>query len=179
MLNNGKANNGLNTRTVFCSYYLSLMMLVIVGMAGCDRGPKLVSVSGKVFIDGKPLTKGFIQVIPEGQRASTGDIDSEGKFVLSFNEDKPGCVLGEHKVAIISNESPTPNSLKWLVPQKYSNVETSGLFLDVQGPIDNAEIKLSWDGDKSIVEKFESEGTMPQPIKEVSETNDPSANNSK
>ena len=168
-----KANRSLVACTFSRLCYLNLIVLVIVGIVGCDRGPKLVSVSGRVSIDNKPLTKGFIQVIPEGQRASMGEIDSEGRFVLSYNDDKQGCVLGEHKVAIIANESPTQNTLKWLVPQKYSNSETSGLTLNVQGPIDNAEIKLTWEGVESVIEKFESEGTMPQPTKDVIDTSDP------
>ena len=64
-----------------------LLPLVIVSAlfaAGCgeDR-PDRVQVSGQVLIDGQPLTCGFVRIMPENARPSTGAIGPDGRFKLT------------------------------------------------------------------------------------------------
>ena len=47
---------------------------LFAGMIGCDARPRRVPVAGKVLIDGKPLTTGFIMVVPHEGRAATGAV---------------------------------------------------------------------------------------------------------
>lgn len=140
--------------------FLSIATAVLI-TAGCNRGPKLVKVSGRVLIDGKPLEKGFVQVIPKDQRAATGQIDKEGRYTLTTFEAGDGCVLGTHEVTVLANESRGPTALHWFAPKKYSEPNTSGLTLEIKEETDSADINLTWDGGKPFTEKFEDEGLQP------------------
>jgi len=135
-----------------------LVLALIVAVSGCgDQRPKRVPVAGKVLIDGQPLTYGFIQVIPENDRAATAKIGPDGSFRLTTFEENDGCVPGHHKVAVIANESLNPLTQKWHAPQKYMETGTSGLTIDVSDPTDSLVIELSWQGGKPFIEKFEAE----------------------
>jgi hypothetical protein len=128
-------------------------------LAGCgDDRPKRVPVSGRVTIDGKPLEVGFVQFVPENDRAATGKIDSSGRFTLSTFDVKDGCVLGKHNVTVVSNQSLNPTTTKWFAPKKYMIAQTSGLQFEITGPRDDLEIKLSWEGGKPFTETFQPEG---------------------
>ena len=76
-----------------------------------------------------------------------------GRFTLSTFKDGDGCVLGKHRVAVISREIKSPTSQLWHAPKKYIRPDTSGLEVDVSGPTDNLEINLTWDGGKPFLEQ--------------------------
>ena len=126
-------------------------------LAGCGGGPEIVPVSGKVTIDGQPLTKGVIQVIAEGYRPAMGDIQADGSFTLTTDKPNDGCVRGNHKVAIIGDETLGPASRKWHAPPDYADFVKSGLTLTVDKPTKDARFELSWKGGKPYVEKFNKE----------------------
>lgn len=134
------------------------IILSAISLAGCDRGPKLYKVSGKVLIDGQPLERGFVEVIPTDFRAATGEIGPGGVFTLTTFVDKDGVVAGTHTVTVLANESKGPSALHWYAPKKYSDPVSSGLTLDIQSDTDSADIILSWEGGKPFTEKFEDEG---------------------
>lgn len=144
----------------------ALTWLATTGLAaiGCGDGfPERVKISGTVLIDGKPLERGFIQVIPEKDRSASAEIGSDGKFTLSTFDDKDGCVLGTHKVVIVSNESQGPYAMKWYAPKMYADIASTPLTLAVTGPKEDVVIELSWNGGAPFVEQFEQEGDMPAP----------------
>ena len=128
-----------------------------IWVAGCGGGPDIVPVSGKVTIDGQPLTKGVIQVIAEGYRPAMGDIQADGSFTLTTEKPNDGCVRGTHKVAIIGDETLGPASRKWHAPPDYADFVKSGLTLTVDKPTKDARFELSWKGGKPYVEKFNKE----------------------
>lgn len=120
---------------------------------GCGDGRvSRVPVSGKVLIDGQPLTKGSVRFISPNSRASGGVLDSEGRFVLSCYENGDGAVLGTHQVEVVANERVTTTKMRWLAPKKYANMASSGLTQDITGPTDSVVINLSWEGGKSFIE---------------------------
>jgi hypothetical protein len=79
---------------------------------GCESGPKYElndKVEGVVTIDGIPLPNVAVQFIPQGEISSKpalqtplshGQTDEKGHFDLICN-DKPGAVIGKHKVVIL------------------------------------------------------------------------------
>jgi len=137
---------------------LSCSAMLLFAMSGCGDGrPSRVPVSGQVLIDGKPLTGGTLQVIPEGDRAAYGDIGPDGRFKLSTFTDNDGCVLGKHKVVVVSREIINAGSQRWLAPKKYSSFEESGLNVDITGPTEDLKIDLTWDGGKPFVENLGTE----------------------
>lgn len=143
-------------RLLFQRFAFGLVLLSLA--VGCgDNRPKRVPVSGRVLIDGEPLSHGFVQVVPAGDRAATGKIGSDGRFTLTTFEPEDGCVLGTHPVAVIATESIDGSSQRWHAPKKYMDSTTSGLQIEVTEPTDSMELNLSWDGGQPFVEKFDSE----------------------
>jgi hypothetical protein len=134
--------------------YAVLAVLAAVVLSGCgDSLPSRVPVSGHVLIDGKPLELGTIQVIPAKDRPATGELGPVGRFTLSTFKDGDGCVLGKHRVAVISREIKSPTSQLWHAPKKYIRPDTSGLEVEVSGPTDKLEINLKWEGGKPFLEQ--------------------------
>ena len=124
-----------------------VLIVCLIGVTGCGSGrPKIVKVSGQVFIDGQPLAAGvpgFIQVVPEGTRAATGNIDPQtGRFTLTSFEADDDCVPGTHKVAIILRAMVGTESVS-LIDEKYANPNTSGLTVTIDKPTDSLRIDIS------------------------------------
>ncbi len=121
----------------------------VVLISGCGDGrPTRVPVSGRVTIDGEPLTHGFIRFIPTGSRMSVGQLDDQGRFQLSCFEGGDGAVLGEHRIVILSQEPLGQTQIKWHAPRKYTAASSSGLTEIIEGPTDSIEIELTWGNKK-------------------------------
>jgi hypothetical protein len=145
---------------LFCALCFGLIC------SGCDSRPTRVPVTGTVLIDGQPLKKGFVRFIPESGRASSGELNAEGRFQLSTFEDHDGALLGKHQVEIIAVENPTAQSVRYLTPVKYRNAETSGIAIEITKPEPALEIKLAWDGEQPMEETLPFEGTPTTTVKE-------------
>lgn len=138
------------------------LMIAILGAAGCDGGPKVVPVSGVVFLDGQPLTYGHIQVIPAGFRPASGRLDGAGRFTLTTTAQGDGCAVGTHPVVILASESITPENTKWHAPQKYADVSTSNLTVTITGPTTDLKIELTSDGSMKPGKTVKEGGTENQ-----------------
>lgn len=126
---------------------LATAFVFIIFVAGCSDGrPSRVPVSGQVLIDGKPITSGVIRFLPSSGRPSTGSIDPEGKFTLGCFERTDGVIPGTLRVEVRSREEINDTTIKWLIPKKYSNAETSGLSETIESPTDSLTINLTWGG---------------------------------
>jgi hypothetical protein len=90
--------------------YLAVVCLCgLLVAVGCGpSGPKLVPVSGKVTLDGQPLTAGAVSFSPDSAKgnkekvAPTGSINSSGVYELS-TEGKSGAPVGWYKVTVVTN----------------------------------------------------------------------------
>jgi hypothetical protein len=123
--------------------------------AGCGDGrPRRVPVSGRVLIDGQPVTQGTIAIIPEKARASGSDIGPDGRFTMTCFGDEDGVVPGTHTVTVTSIQDIDQKTRKQLVPPKYSEPETSDLKVTIDGPNDALTINLTWAGGKPFIERF-------------------------
>jgi hypothetical protein len=121
--------------------------LLLVGTTGCGpSGPNVVPVSGKVLIDGKPLTYGYVRFLPSGGRASDAEIKSDGTFELRYSGDQKGALVGEHRVEIAASQTLSPTKVKWHAPKKYASIGTSGLTYKVEGPKDDVVLEIKWEG---------------------------------
>jgi hypothetical protein len=128
-----------------------LSLLLAAGMSllvsGCgNKGPRPVPVSGVVMIDGKPLTGGFLRVVPEGGRPSGASIGPDGRFTLGCFADDDGCLTGTHKVEVQGFKQLSETSRQWLAPRRYASTGTSGLTVAIDGPTDIMKIDLTWSG---------------------------------
>ena len=140
----------------FCFVWAALLAALL---GGCGDGrPRRVPVAGRVLIDGKPLAKGFIRVVPEKSRAATGAIDRDGRFRLTTFEPNDGCVPGDHRVEVVAYETVSLSAIRWLVPKKYQKADTSEIVVTIDGPADDLLIKLTWAGGKPYIERLETAG---------------------
>jgi hypothetical protein len=125
--------------------------------AGCG-GPKIAPVRGRVTVNGQPVPDGKIRFIPEHGRPAIGSIAADGTYTLTTNKPGDGALVGTHRVSIMATKvgpgsfgepksreeelellkkrHPTKwlvaGKVEWLVPEKYSRPETSGLTATVE-----------------------------------------------
>lgn len=116
------------------------------GCSGSDLGAE---VSGTVTLDGKPVGPGTV-VFAEASGASNpsdGAIQPDGSYALK-TANLPGIAPGKYRAAVTVFEdvktAPGERSFalpKYVTPEKYANLDTSGLEYDVKpgkNPIDIA-----------------------------------------
>jgi len=131
--------------------------LFLVGLAGCGGdGLVLVPVSGRVLIDGAPLTYGHVRFVPDDARPSGGHLDKDGRFKLTYSDGRDGAVLGRHRVEIFAAEV-QGGAMHWHAPKEYRSFETSGLETTIDGEIDSVELNLTWKGAQPFNEAIEQE----------------------
>lgn len=130
----------------WCSPGLGILLLVVTG-CGSDR-PSLVTVTGRVTLDGKPLAGAQVAmklVIDDPDntygRPSRGVTDAQGVFKPGAYGDAAGIPTGKYKVAVIRQEIPenynaenpaaVPVNIRWITPRYYSDIDASGLEVEV------------------------------------------------
>ncbi len=141
----------------FSLFSAILLAFCIVSILGCgDNLPKRVPVSGHVIFDGKPLETGTLIIQTPGQRSSYATLGPGGKFTVSTFSENDGLMLGKHQIAVSSKEDIGSNAVKWFIPKKYADINTSGLKIEITGPNNDVKIDLTSErGQKfPIIEKF-------------------------
>lgn len=122
--------------------WLSLAIGMAVLAGGCDQGPIMGQVSGRVTFGGEPVTQGTILFFPVTGPGAVGLLDDDGKFSMKTNG-KAGVIVGQN---IVSITPPTdlavigmpaypgapPNVKFENIPQKFHRGETSDLQVNVQ-----------------------------------------------
>lgn len=129
-------------------------LVIVLTLMGCSSSEfELAPVSGKVTLDGKPLSGAGVVFQPRAQGdsrdagpTSIGTTDEQGRFSLRVNTDnREGAVIGEHTVLISTSATidPVDDSVrpsKELVPLKYMD---GSLRCTVSaGGTDNANFEL-------------------------------------
>jgi hypothetical protein len=111
-----------------------LAALLLGGSSGCGASgagklPDLIPVKGKVTFKGQPLTTGTVHFEPDDfGRPATGELQSDGTFVLSTFKEGDGVVRGHHRVSITDTIS---KSKATAVPKKYANGASSKFEAEV------------------------------------------------
>lgn len=117
-------------------------ILLTLLLLGCGGDGALSPVHGKVFFQGKPLSRGTIVFTPDPARGGAGpqasaDIQPDGTFSL-HTASIEGAVPCWHRVTILALEPPStdPNAPKFiiprsLIPEKYRDPAQSGLAFEV------------------------------------------------
>jgi hypothetical protein len=123
-------------------------------LTGCGRdGLNLAPVTGVVTMDGKPVAEASVIFAPNDSKAgppAIGATNEQGAFTL-VTANRPGAVVGEHRVAVSKSEAtviPQRRGLpiyrvKEALPPKFGSVETSGLTATVRDDDNQLEVKLS------------------------------------
>jgi len=144
--------------------FAALIAVVLTIAPGCDSRSKRVPVAGQVLIDGEPLAGGHIWIEPAGDRAGGGVIDEQGRFRMTTYDENDGCVLGTHKVAVVSSKQLSPTQVMHLVPLKYRESATSELTVTIDKPTEDLKIELTWSGRKPYVEDTGGGGDVAPPV---------------
>lgn len=135
----------LNKSALGYSSYLALCCLL---GCGSEFG---ATVDGVVTLDGNPISPGLITFAPEepGIAPAVSDLDPKGRFELTTNK-KPGVKPGKYRVAIQAFRPPdvpegqrTMKPSERLVPDKYFDINTSGLEFTVEPGNNTIPVELS------------------------------------
>jgi hypothetical protein len=140
------ASHARETTRLVSNWHLTGVVGALL-LVGCGDGrPRIVPTTGRVLMNGTPLTGhvGFVRVVPAGARPATGRIDPvDGRFTLTTYKPNDGCVEGVHPAAVIVNTT-VGNRLVWIAPKRYGDETTSGLTVEVTG--DTADVELRLEG---------------------------------
>ena len=128
--------------SAFCRIHLALSILTI---AGCG-GSALCPVSGKVLVDGEPLTKGFVVYHPDDDREISGEelpraeLDKEGAYELRSGN-RLGAPPGKYRVVIVAQDLSTraPDARSAVHPEPQPLIDRRYFVLE-QTPL-RAEVK--------------------------------------
>ena len=74
--------------------------MLVISLAGCGKSDGIVPVKGVLTFKGKPVTNAWIDFMPEGGRMSSGQTDDQGHFKLAYDANKPGAMIGKHKLVL-------------------------------------------------------------------------------
>jgi hypothetical protein len=123
------------------------LLAVLVGVAGCDKGVKRVPTTGKVTLDGQPMTGGVLKFIPDASKGNnlrlscSGPI-SDGRWNLVTSgmeraDTGTGAPVGWFKVVYFHPDegSKAPGASE--VPKvdaKYYREETTPLSIELTDP---------------------------------------------
>lgn len=132
-----------------------LMILLgacLISATGCGRRPTLAPVSGRVTLDGRPLAFGSVMIQPTGGPAARGRIQPDGSFTVGTFAPGDGAIVGPATVRVACYEQQRPGATaqqgeptlgKSLIPEKYTQFETSGITTSVAAGMPPLEIPLS------------------------------------
>lgn len=141
--------------------FLPALLLVVTALGCGPRKPSVVSVTGVVTLDGKPVEKAAVTLVPSEAQAAglpaSGITDQQGRFTLSTDKIGPGAMPGEYRATVIKKETTgfvadknglsggiAPGGIKekWIIPQKYANPNTSGLAVSVKAGMTPFDLDL-------------------------------------
>jgi hypothetical protein len=135
--------------------------------SGC--GPRAGTVSGQVFLDGKPLPGGMVTFLPlaRGMNPSSSPIDAEGRYEVSVVEGEYQIAVDNRELEARSHPRPPPKAPPGLklpppgkadtpprekepsspgkyvpIPEKYYNGPKSGLRITATGSPQEYRIEL-------------------------------------
>jgi len=119
-------------KTAF-KYVLQLLVAgVLAASLSCTpSGERLVPVSGRITVAGKPLTKGMVTFVPDVSKGNTtqhqpsGLID-HGNYTLYTPKARKGVPPGWYHVTVVCREYPPEYGIQGmsLIPEKYGRPET-------------------------------------------------------
>ena len=133
-----------------------LLLSVLVGCG--SRGPTLVRVRGTVTLDGKPVEGAAVMFMPKFEgRPATGTTAADGSFTLSTPPTGAGALVGQHAVTVTlckvtglltdkdgnsAGIAPEGMRTEWVVPQRYSTPDKSGLLVEVKAGMEPVKLDL-------------------------------------
>jgi hypothetical protein len=137
--------------------------LLVLMVAGCGDGPRLVPVAGSVTLDGKPLEGATLSFMPvAGNVISTPGSDvtgPDGNFTMTYNG-RAGLAPGKYRVLVSKTEEVVPKGMQ--VPEVFAKAsfekKLMGLTKEVIPPQKmDREVEVPEGGAKDFALDFKSE----------------------
>jgi hypothetical protein len=101
-----------------------LAISAVVACLGCDSGPEVVQITGRVTYQGRPVKDFAVIFVSErGGRPSMGQTDQEGKYELVYTADAKGAQLGRNKVYLRYNPTTMEASAAFQAGQQPADVQ--------------------------------------------------------
>lgn len=139
----------LSSRALLLVGVLAPLVLGCGGSALPPGAKKTAKVTVTVTYKGAPVEGANVTFVnTDGPPSANGRTDAQGKAKLKTYVDGDGATLGSHKVIIEKSEAvggqtvdidskeynpnAPPATVKYLLPQKYSSIATSGLTAEVK-----------------------------------------------
>lgn len=128
---------------------MSLTCLVVAVTVGCNRGPAMYQVSGRVLYKDGSVPKGGVAVVrlqpttestAEIRKGASGGIAPDGSFELFTRVPGDGVYEGQYDVTFLVQKGvmdATP-----LIQAKYMNPQTSGYNVTVDRDIDDLKFEI-------------------------------------
>jgi hypothetical protein len=126
------------------------LLAAVATLPGCGpSGPKTASVSGKVTLDGTPLTSGTVNLVGDESKGNThkgtsaGSIGPDGTYKVS-TDGKDGAPLGWYKVLVVTKFPGAPQDALALDPKYIDATKTPLSYEVVASPAPGAyDLKVS------------------------------------
>lgn len=83
---------------------LTTLILNLSGCGSASDRPELGLVTGRITLDGAPLSNIAVVFSPDNGRPARGKTDSDGHYELTYIGNTPGCKVGHNRVEIAPNE---------------------------------------------------------------------------
>lgn len=116
--------------------WLLPVLLLTLLLVGCNSGPPLGEVTGKVTIDGEPVANAMVTFQPIGiGRPSSGETNEKGEYTLNYTADLTGALVGKHKVSISTEkvyEAILDESERKTIPEKFPPSFNTDTELEVE-----------------------------------------------
>jgi hypothetical protein len=132
--------NDMTARSTRCCLALALVAAVVATGCGSTETP-LTPVEGVVNLNGKPLPGVQVEFAPVVEVGSPrlpfskGLTDANGRFTLVCENNKPGAVVGKHKVVVRQPVRPRSEGAQApkppAIPRPYQSLEDTPLTLEV------------------------------------------------
>jgi len=123
----------------------TLCALFVCSFMGCSASPyegRTAKVSGKVSLDGSPISVGNVLFMMEDGHAASCPIGADGFFATE-------CRPGKYKVAVSPPELIDPlssgggNAARVAIPNRFQDLGTSGLSVELKAGDNTYDIPLA------------------------------------
>jgi hypothetical protein len=136
--------------------HAAALACLLILLAGCNSGPRLVPVKGVVTRGGKPVAFLSVTFVPaDDTRPSTGRTDEQGRFELKFDSKTKGAMIGANKVIVAfrprnvqDEEDIRAGKVIAFHPEqdaileKYGNREKTALSIEITDATSDLQLKL-------------------------------------
>ena len=146
-------NAVLRARSIVTRFGVVALLALAMLAPGCGKGRGPVAVTGKAVLKNGRAVPGGRVILTGGKTSASGQIKTDGTFVLGTFTTSDGSNPGTYKVVIVGATEPDMRSEfdrmggigkapPSLIDKKYETAATSDLRVEIKGPKTHLELVL-------------------------------------